>query len=662
MENIKISVTNKIPVVEGTPCIVCGNSSYTITFAFDEEWAALPSRTARFVYSRGGLIRFQDVAFEGDTVVVPVLSNIREVQVGVFAGDLKTTAPARILCKLSILCSSGEADELDPGAYAKIMERLDRIEAGTLPDYSADTAGMVLSVSSQGVPEWVFAEEFGGNSAGSYRLTRSQLLPFRNKKICFFGDSLSYYRDKWIDPFLSLCGAAEENVKVYARGYATFTNKADTVYDTESVGNTASGDNVIWNQFNRMKADIDNGAIEVPDIVFIMAGTNDALQSLDVGTPSEVFTAQQQSQEAQTLLTLSDSIRFVCDLLYTNFPSTKVVLITPPIMGNGATNAARTKVVADTIVESCKLMALPCINAAEECGIASYREQIRKEYYNEDGVHLSEKGGALFAGYMHKKILSMVLHDPVEYEYTLDYVEVANIESITAEVAAGFVLYSTTTLDEIRDNLTVTAYYSDLSSNEVKDYSVLPFDFVVGTNEITVSYLGKTAKVSVEGQVKIVPYLYDTLEAEDYYASSTAVNTFHVFDQVVPNADAEFVFYATDDGSGYFIQAERDGNTFTPLTVIPMSVTAGMNKVSVPKAGKECYVGFYNCGSGCVKVKVGTVEQAAVGRQFSTWYRFVGTNSFIPTVGTPIETTDPSVSANAVFSKYKFACILNVMY
>lgn len=155
MENIKISVANKIPALEGTPSIVCGNSSYTITVAFDEEWAALPNKTARFVYSRGGLLRHQDVAFEGDTVRVPVLSNIREVQVGVFAGDLKTTAPVRIPCKPSILCGSGEVDELDPGAYATVMERLAALEAETLPQCSAAAAGQVLTVSAQGAPLWV---------------------------------------------------------------------------------------------------------------------------------------------------------------------------------------------------------------------------------------------------------------------------------------------------------------------------------------------------------------------------------------------------------------------------------------------------------------------------------------------------------------------------
>lgn len=110
MENIKISVSNKIPALEGTPSIVCGNSGYTITFAFDEEWAELPVKTARFVYSSGGVMKHQDAAFEGDTVAVPVLSNIREVWVGVFAGDLTTTTRVRIPCKPSILCGSGEVD------------------------------------------------------------------------------------------------------------------------------------------------------------------------------------------------------------------------------------------------------------------------------------------------------------------------------------------------------------------------------------------------------------------------------------------------------------------------------------------------------------------------------------------------------------------------
>lgn len=105
---IKINIANKRPVVEGTPVIVCGNSDYFIEFTFDEEWDAEAVKTARFAYIQTGVPKYQEVVFSGNTVQVPVLSSIREVMVGVYAGELRTTAPARIPCERSILCGGGE--------------------------------------------------------------------------------------------------------------------------------------------------------------------------------------------------------------------------------------------------------------------------------------------------------------------------------------------------------------------------------------------------------------------------------------------------------------------------------------------------------------------------------------------------------------------------
>lgn len=108
--NIKIQVANKLAKVEGSPSIVCGNSDYSIDFTFDAEWEGEAVKTARFVYVQNGTAKYQDISFTGSAVKVPVLSNTREVKVGVFAGDLQTTTPARIRCEPSILCGSMSAD------------------------------------------------------------------------------------------------------------------------------------------------------------------------------------------------------------------------------------------------------------------------------------------------------------------------------------------------------------------------------------------------------------------------------------------------------------------------------------------------------------------------------------------------------------------------
>ena len=105
---ININVANKRPTVDGTPIIVCGNSDYQIQFTFDEEWDNSLMKHARFAWRKGGDARYIDVPFLGDTVDVPMLTEVRFVYVGVYTDHLQTTTPARIACEYSIRCNSGE--------------------------------------------------------------------------------------------------------------------------------------------------------------------------------------------------------------------------------------------------------------------------------------------------------------------------------------------------------------------------------------------------------------------------------------------------------------------------------------------------------------------------------------------------------------------------
>lgn len=150
--NISINVDKKLASVIGAPVIICGNSDYHITFTFDEEWETLDLKTARFVYKRDGKLRFVDVVFSGRTTAVPVLSNIDEVYVGVYSGELHTTTPARIICKKSILCGDSTQHEVpDPDVYQQILEAFNNLE--TLPTVGAADAGRALMVNEDG--HWV---------------------------------------------------------------------------------------------------------------------------------------------------------------------------------------------------------------------------------------------------------------------------------------------------------------------------------------------------------------------------------------------------------------------------------------------------------------------------------------------------------------------------
>lgn len=125
---IKINIVNKRPMVIGAPVIVCGNSDYTIEFTFDDEWTSATLKTARFLYVQAGVAKYQDLIFTGSVVSVPVLSEVSEVMIGVYAGDLRTSTPARIPCERSILCGTGvEYEAPDPDVYNQIM-----VEVNTL--------------------------------------------------------------------------------------------------------------------------------------------------------------------------------------------------------------------------------------------------------------------------------------------------------------------------------------------------------------------------------------------------------------------------------------------------------------------------------------------------------------------------------------------------
>lgn len=121
---LQINIDNKYATAVGAPIIVCGNSDYTVKFTFDAEWETLNAKTARFVYVQNGAVQYQDVVFTGDTVSVPVMSNTKEVLIGVYAGNLCTSSPARVPCEPSIRCGTGAPADPTPSQYDQIMELL----------------------------------------------------------------------------------------------------------------------------------------------------------------------------------------------------------------------------------------------------------------------------------------------------------------------------------------------------------------------------------------------------------------------------------------------------------------------------------------------------------------------------------------------------------
>ena len=123
---INISIKDKIAVADKSALYICGNSDFVINFAYDEEWEAHITKTARFIFNDS----FIDVVFEGNQCAVPVISNTYNIQVGVFAGNLHTSTPAHISAKKSILCDSGSPAAPTDDVYSQIMDKLNSIGKG----------------------------------------------------------------------------------------------------------------------------------------------------------------------------------------------------------------------------------------------------------------------------------------------------------------------------------------------------------------------------------------------------------------------------------------------------------------------------------------------------------------------------------------------------
>ena len=137
MPNINITVANKIATnMSPGVHIVCGNNDYTLTFSFDEEWSTHAFKTARFVYTRDGKVLHTESVFSGNVANVPVLSGITSVYVGVYAGELHTTTPAKVLCERSILCAGGTHEEPPEDVYHQILEEVNKL-AGLGTDHAA---------------------------------------------------------------------------------------------------------------------------------------------------------------------------------------------------------------------------------------------------------------------------------------------------------------------------------------------------------------------------------------------------------------------------------------------------------------------------------------------------------------------------------------------
>lgn len=150
MPTIDIIIRNKTASAVNPPCIVCGNSDYNVKFNFDEEWQAHNNKIGVFAYNRCGEWQSEKVLFEGDTCPVPALHGVRSVWIGVTAGDVRTSTPADVPCRMGATDFSGASEKPSADIWGQILDKLDTVgtvqRINTVISYDVDRGDYVSSV------------------------------------------------------------------------------------------------------------------------------------------------------------------------------------------------------------------------------------------------------------------------------------------------------------------------------------------------------------------------------------------------------------------------------------------------------------------------------------------------------------------------------------
>lgn len=203
IEPIVIKVTDKVPeIVSGPDYVVCDNSDYAVVWQLDKEWAQFEHRTMQVNYRDG---TYERVLFTGDSCTLPAIPVPGPVHVGLFAGDIHTTRPARLLAVRSATTDSGEERNPTPDGYAQAIKALDgklnknqgaenagkalvvdeegnvvpgKTQGSSLPAMSADTAGKMLTNDGEkaewgDVPKEVMVVNFTQDDDGNWSADKS---------------------------------------------------------------------------------------------------------------------------------------------------------------------------------------------------------------------------------------------------------------------------------------------------------------------------------------------------------------------------------------------------------------------------------------------------------------------------------------------------------
>lgn len=164
MPDINITVAHKVAVSD-TQSIVCDNSDYAVHWTLDEDWSAYDTKTMRTIYMDG---TYEDTVFSGDVIALPVCTVPGAVQIGLFAGDIRTSRVAILRALPSVRSAAGAPADPTESVYDQLMERMAQLETSdwaqndpTAKDYVRNRTHYVSQENRVVFPETSISVESG---------------------------------------------------------------------------------------------------------------------------------------------------------------------------------------------------------------------------------------------------------------------------------------------------------------------------------------------------------------------------------------------------------------------------------------------------------------------------------------------------------------------
>lgn len=214
--------------------------------------------------------------------------------------------------------------------------------------------------------------------------------------------------NKWFKEFFQ-----PASCKSYARSGATWTNTKTTKKNPQENIGSLGNDNVIYNQVIRLTDAFNEGTQPLPDIIIIGAGTNDlwfrakrpGLYTMGADQTMEIPVSDLIAKPVNQVLSLTESIRYNCELLRQTFPHARIIILSP--MQTTKVPTQDVHICGDVMQTMAEKLGIDIIRMDAPEFIDRKVEE--KKFTNTyDGVHTSEAGARNNATRLNEAVLQLL--------------------------------------------------------------------------------------------------------------------------------------------------------------------------------------------------------------------------------------------------------------